>query len=98
MVHGRGWLAVHAGVHPRRPRKTRRRHALHLRCWKGKPWFEQYRGRKLVVHGHWAGQGLVDRRPYSIGLDTGCVRGGRLTGYLLEKERFVSVRARRSYM
>lgn len=92
----RPWIAVHAGVHPKRGLKaTTRKHALHLKTWKGRPWYESYRHTPLVLHGHDARGGLIDLRPRTLCLDTGCVRGGRLTGYLLEKDRLVSVRARR---
>jgi len=94
----RPWVAVHAGVHPRRGhRGTTREQALHLRTWKGRPWRDVYRKKRLVVHGHDARNGLVDLRPRALCLDTGCVRGGRLTGYLLEKDRLISVKARTAY-
>jgi predicted phosphodiesterase len=97
--HGdRPWVAVHAGVHPRRGhRATTRQQAMHLREWKGRPWYKAYRRRRMVLHGHDARSGLVDLRPRTLCLDTACVRGGRLTGYLLEEDRIVSVRAQRAY-
>jgi hypothetical protein len=99
LMHADGWVAVHAGVHPRDWRKTRMQHALHLREWKrtGEGWWERYRGSRLVIHGHNRRFGLLDRRPFTLGLDTGCVGGGALTGYLLEEDRLVSVPARRAY-
>ena len=96
MLREKGFIAVHAGVRPDKPRKTRRQDALTMRDWNGRPWFEQYQGRRLVIHGHDARRGLNDRRPYTLGLDTGCVNGGRLSGYHLERDRVVSVRSSRS--
>lgn len=44
-----------------------------------KPWHHYYRGNDLVVYGHWARQGLtVGER--TVGLDSGCVYGGGLSG------------------
>lgn len=93
-----GIIVVHAGLHPKGLRRTRRAHALEMRDWKGKAWFKRWKGPELVVHGHDARRGLVDRRPRTLGLDTGCVRGGRLTGYLVEEDRIISVRARQAYV
>lgn len=94
-VRGRGWIAVHAGIHPTQGlRATSRRRALYAKEWRGAPWWSRYQGRELVLHGHDAARGLVDRRPYTLGLDTGCVKGGGLTGYLLEQDRLVSVPSR----
>ncbi|KAF9418065.1 hypothetical protein BGZ76_004457, partial [Entomortierella beljakovae] len=44
----------------------------------------------MVVYGHDAGRGLSVMR-WSIGLDTGCVYGGRLTGYVVETGQILSV-------
>ena len=104
-VRGSGWVAVHAGIHPRRgPKGTPRRDAIAMRRFpsggEGSPnpfWWELYSGPPLVVYGHDARRGLVDRRPDTLGLDTGCVYGGRLTGYLVEDDRVVSVPAARAY-
>ncbi len=96
--HDQPWVAVHAGVDPRRGhRATTRRQATNLRTWRGRPWYQAYRRRRLVVHGHDARGGLVDLRPRTLCLDTACVRGGRLTGYLLEEDRLLTVAARRDY-
>ena len=89
-------LAIsHAGVRPTgRLRDTPRAQAVGL-CRLPRPggqrWWDHYRGRRLVVFGHHAARGLLDQRPYSLGLDTGCVRGGRLTGYLVQEDRILSV-------
>jgi len=99
MMYGPRWVTVHAGIHPRKgPGSTKRRHALHMKRWKtakGKKryWWQLYEGADLVIHGHDAANGLIDRRPYTLGLDTACVKGGHLTGYLLEQDRLVHVAA-----
>lgn len=49
---------------------------------------------RTVVFGHWARRGLVIE-PRTRGLDTGCVYGGRLTAWIPEEDRIVSVPARR---
>jgi bis(5'-nucleosyl)-tetraphosphatase (symmetrical) len=58
------------------------------------PWDRFYRGSRTVVFGHWAARGLV-LGPRLRGLDTGCVWGGRLTAWIAEEDRFLSVPARR---
>lgn len=63
-----------------------------------RPWYEHWerRERRMLVFGHWARRGLV-HRPRVRGLDTGCVWGGRLTAWIAEEDRLVSVPARRAY-
>lgn len=65
-----------------------------------RPWFEHPRapavGSRTIVFGHWARRGLV-LRPGLRGLDTGCVYGGRLTAWIAEEDRIVSVPAARAY-
>lgn len=104
-LEGPGWLAVHAGIDPARgPQGTSRDQLLNMRRYpdgdEGSPnafWWQLYRGPRLVIYGHDARRGLVDRRPYTLGLDTGCVYGGALTGYLLEEDRVIPEQARRSW-
>lgn len=55
-----------------------------------RPWDDFYTGTKRVVFGHWARRGLVVR-PQCIGLDTGCVYGGKLSAWIAEEDRIVQV-------
>jgi diadenosine tetraphosphatase ApaH/serine/threonine PP2A family protein phosphatase len=103
-LQGDGWLAVHGGLHPTLgPAGTTPSMAMNLRRWpddtdRGAPfWWEVYQGPGLVVYGHDAVRGLVDRRPQTLGLDTGCCYGGRLTGWIAEEDRLVSVPAHKAW-
>lgn len=64
------------------------------------PWYEHWQARpgegRTAVFGHWARMGLV-RDERVLGLDTGCVWGGRLTAWIAEEDRLVSVPAARAY-
>ncbi len=64
------------------------------------PWYEFWEQRagesRTAVFGHWSQAGLV-RRPRTVGLDTGCVWGGRLSAWLPDEDRLVSVPAARRY-
>lgn len=62
----------------------------------GTPWVDHWPGPRLVVFGHDAVRGL-QQRPHAIGLDTGCVYGGWLTGLWLPDRDLVSVPARATY-
>lgn len=55
-----------------------------------RPWDDFYTGRKRVVFGHWARRGLVVR-PQCVGLDSGCVYGGKLSAWIAEQDRIVQV-------
>lgn len=59
-------------------------------------WFECVEVAKTIIFGHWSERGLVDL-PRFKGLDTGCVYGGKLTGYCPEENRFIQVKAKRVY-
>jgi hypothetical protein len=98
-------LVVHAAVRPGVP--LRRQMAIDLTEMRtmganpsgrsGVPWYDVYRGRRIVLFGHWPAK-APRLAPHAIGLDTGCVYGGRLTGYIIESNQFVSVPARRAYV
>jgi hypothetical protein len=102
------WVVVHAGLHPSgRLSETTRERALYLRRWPDESpesprWWEAYTGTQAVLFGHDARRGHVivedpDGGPLLVGLDSGCVYGGRLTGWIVEEERAVQVRARKAY-
>ncbi|MGH7899733.1 MAG: metallophosphoesterase [Candidatus Binatia bacterium] len=60
------------------------------------PWYRLHRDQRTVVFGHWSARGLVSE-PRVRGLDTGCVWGGKLTAWIAEEDRFVSVPAKKAY-
>lgn len=100
-----GWTVVHAGLHPSGERaRTTAGMALSMRRFpEGEPdalpWHAQYEGEAPVVFGHDAKGGLVwrerDGRPHVVGLDTGCVYGGALTGLVLPDAVLLRVPAER---
>jgi len=90
-------LVVHAGVRPGVPlRRQMASDLTEMRTMganpsrrRGLPWYDVYRGRRIVLFGHWPAKvPRVARR--AMGLDTGCVYGGRLTAYIIESNQFVS--------
>jgi Calcineurin-like phosphoesterase len=95
------YVVVHAGLRPGRPLAeqdltdlTEIRQVV-IRD-KETPWFDVYDGDQTVIFGHWVfGEPLV--RPNAIGIDTGCVYGGRLTACVLPERNLVSIPARRAY-
>lgn len=102
-------LVVHAGLEPGKNtlKEMSKRVLISIRTWDGQgveldrpsdpAWYDCIRWPKTVVFGHWALRGLVDR-PDVKGLDTGCVYGGRLTGWCPEEDRFYFVQAQREYV
>jgi len=48
-----------------------------------------WRGDCRVVFGHWAARGLVAKQPHVLGLDSGCVWGGKLTLARLDQKKVV---------
>ncbi|MCP3168924.1 metallophosphoesterase [Myxococcus qinghaiensis] len=102
-------LAVHGGLVPGVPLEAQRTdELLNLRSIApdgtpskrvdgGVPWASCWKGPELVIFGHDAMRG-VQRHPHAVGLDSGCVYGGRLTAYVMPEGRLVSVPARRAYV
>lgn len=102
-------LTVHGGLVPGVPLEQQRpEHLLNLRSITpagkpskriddGVPWATHWRGPERILFGHDAMRGL-QRHPHALGLDSGCVYGGRLTAYGLPEDRLYSVPARRAYM
>ena len=98
-------LVVHAGVRPGvAPNAQMASDMTEIRTMgadpsrrRGVPWYQVYRGPQTILFGHWPAK-EPRRAPYAIGLDTGCVYGGRLTAFVIETEEFVSVAAREKYL
>ncbi len=101
-------LVVHGGLVPGVPlAKQERELVLNLRSFDGQgrptprieggtPWAAWWKGNRFVLFGHDAVRGL-QRHPYALGLDTGCVYGGQLTGVWLPERRLVQVDAKRQW-
>lgn len=98
-------LVVHAGIRPGVPLYRQAASDLtQIRTMgadptrrRGVAWFDVYRGRKTILFGHWPGK-EPRRTTHAIALDTGCVYGGKLTAYILERDELVSVPAREAYV
>jgi hypothetical protein len=101
------FTVVHAGIHPSGDLAlTTRKMAITMRRWPDEKatdphWHSVYTGARRVIFGHDALRGLVrverGGQPWLIGLDTGCVYGGALSGYLIDRDEVLSVKAARVY-
>lgn len=61
-----------------------------------RPWDAFWTGPARVAHGHWAWRGHY-RGAHTIGLDSGCVYGGKLTAWCQDDDRVVQVDAVKAY-
>ncbi len=101
-------LVVHAGIVPGIPLERQERDMLlNIRTIRidgtgsrrpndGVLWGSVYGGPDFIYFGHHAAQGL-QRHPFALGLDTGCVYGRRLSAFVLPDQQLISVEARRTY-
>ena len=62
---------------------------------KGIPWYDVYEG-PPVLFGHWPSP-APRRGKFALGIDSGCVYGYELTGYIPESGEFLKVPALRAY-
>ena len=101
-------LLVHGGLSPLQPpSQTDPKILMNIRTWDGigqdlksesnPPWFDFIHPQKLIIFGHWAKMGKVNR-PFFKGLDTGCVYGNQLTGYCPEEDLFYQVPSKKAYV
>jgi hypothetical protein len=107
-IPGQRAVVVHAGIIPGRSLPDQKRENLltirsirpdgtgSKRIDEGEPWASLHRGPSHVYFGHDAVRGL-QRWKYATGLDTGCVYGGRLSGFELTTETFYAVNAKKAY-
>lgn len=63
---------------------------------KSKLWANYWKEDTFVIYGHTSRRRIYKKRN-TLCLDTGCVYGGKLTAYLLEENKYVSVKAKRAY-
>ncbi|BBM88777.1 bis(5'-nucleosyl)-tetraphosphatase [Spirochaetota bacterium] len=92
------FIAVHGGFHPHFSlAECPPEFIVNVRTIDNKPWHHYYTGKKTVFYGHWAAQGLLIKKN-AIGLDSGCVYGGKLSAYVLETKTLIQVKARRRYV
>ena len=104
-VDGRPWCAVHAGLIPGKPPGAAGIEDLvSIRRLRGRGnpyWYEVYSGPNLILFGHTPSKipraKRVGGRLVALGLDTGCVYGGKLTAYSPELDEFVQVDAKQMY-
>lgn len=101
------FLVVHAGLIPgKHPKDSNPNILTNIRTWDGvgkqlnrttdPAWYQLYQHKKLVIYGHWAAQGL-NIRDNTIGLDSACVYGGKLSGIWLPSRQLVQVPALKVY-
>ncbi|NCN26756.1 hypothetical protein GW915_04205 [bacterium] len=98
----RNFFVVHAGINPLKGFKnTSKDEMSRIRTLsigeKKVPWHERYAGKRPIIYGHWATQGLK-LKSNSIGLDSGCVYGGQLSAYILPEKKLFQVQAQETYL
>jgi len=85
-----GYVIVHAGIHPRRDLNHQSAHDL---LWIRDEFIRRPHDLgQTVVFGHTPSRSVYVDLPYKIGIDTGCVYGGRLTALELPSRALHSVR------
>lgn len=62
----------------------------------GNPWYYYYKGGDRIIYGHSASKSIKINKN-TIGIDTGCLYGEKLTAYILPDNRFISVKAKHHY-
>ena len=101
------FLVVHGGLVPgEHPKYSDPFLLMNIRTWDGKgkdiksefnpTWYSFYKNSKTVIYGHWANHGLNVRKN-TIGLDTGCVYGHKLSGVLLPEKKILQVPSLKNY-
>ena len=103
-IEEKDFIVIHAGIVPHlHPKNSSINDVINIRYWddqtktrssseqsSSKPWHDFYTEKKLVIYGHWARQGL-HKKSNSIGLDSGCVYGQKLSGVCLPSRKIIQV-------
>ncbi|MFO7810228.1 MAG: metallophosphoesterase [Candidatus Delongbacteria bacterium] len=92
-------IIVHAGFDPSVAFKDNaHKDLVSLRTLEhtGLPWFDGYYGTKHIYFGHWAKLGLYFGKNVTC-LDSGCVYGNKLSGYIVEENRLIQIPAKKVY-
>ena len=106
-IEDKEFIVVHGGLVPgKKLNEMSTKSLTTIRTWDGKgkdlkaksnpAWFDFYKDSKLVVFGHWASKGLIERENV-IGLDSGCVYGRKLSAVILPERKIVQVDAHKAY-
>lgn len=101
VVSWEGTLVVHGGLDPHRARSALTTDDLQntesfVEDGETAYWWERYGGPERVFFGHKVlSEPLIGE--HAVGLDTGCVYGGRLTAFDCTRERTVSVEPARTH-
>jgi len=97
-IENDNFLLIHAGLIPWKELKSHSpREITSIREYDNKPWYEYYTWNKKIIYGHRWLDGLRIRKN-TIGLDTGCVYGSRLTAYILETWEIIQQSAQNIYI
>lgn len=96
-------IVTHAGIDPRMPttdhtvEDLQNVRSLNPDGGYTRPyWFDEYKGSPRVFFGHTVFEDPVVA-PHAVGLDTGCVYGGRLTAYDLCEDETVSIESKQAH-
>jgi serine/threonine protein phosphatase 1 len=103
-------LLVHGGFLPNTPWQeqgeaivtriqtidSKGRPAKRTECPEGTFWADMWKGPPFVIYGHTPRESVY-HKPWSLGLDTGCVYGGHLTACILPGREIIQVPARAKY-
>lgn len=63
---------------------------------RSKLWVKYWKNDEFVVYGHTPRRNTYKKRN-TLCIDTGCVYGGKLTAYLIEEKKLISVSAKKAY-
>lgn len=60
-------------------------------------WADLWKQRPIIIYGH-TPRAKVYKRRFSIGIDTGCVWGGKLTAFILPENEIIQVNSTKNYI